>query len=138
MPHSARNDRRQSLRLSLRATPEAEVAGKFSLRRVKTRNAAAGHRCAMLRACRVAIMSEPTPAEIVRVALDELLLVVAKAADDLQTFHAAVSRARIAPLPPFPRASVSLTSSIIKNLQTVEEELREVMLALGLPESSSS
>ena len=70
-------------------------------------------------------MDEPTPAEIVHVALDDLLLVVAKAADDLRTFHAAVSRARIAPLPPFPRASVAFTSSIIKNLQKVEEELRK-------------
>jgi hypothetical protein len=80
-------------------------------------------------------MDEPTPAEIVHVALDDLLLVVAKAADDLRTFHTTVSRARIAPLPPFPRASVTLTSSIIKNLQKVEEELRQVLIALGLPES---
>jgi hypothetical protein len=80
-------------------------------------------------------MNEPTPTEIVHVALDELLLVVAKAADDLQMFHAAVSRARVAPLPPFPRASVSLTSSVIKNLQKVEEELRDVLIALGVHES---
>jgi hypothetical protein len=80
-------------------------------------------------------MDEPTPAEIVHVAIDDLLLLVAKAADDLRTFHAAVSRARIAPLPPFPRTSVAVTSSIIKNLRKVEEELREVLLALGLPES---
>jgi len=80
-------------------------------------------------------MDEPTPAEIVRVAIDDLLLVVAKAADDLRTFHAAVSRARIAPLPPFPRATVAVTSSIIKKLQQVDEELREVLIALGLSQS---
>jgi hypothetical protein len=73
----------------------------------------------------------------VHTAIDDLLLVVAKAADDLRTFHATVSRARIAPLPPFPRASVSVTSSIIKNLRMVEEELRDVLVALGLPESPS-
>ena len=80
-------------------------------------------------------MDESTPAEIVHVAIDDLLLVVAKAADAQRAFHATVSRARIAPLPPFPRASVSVTSSIIKNLRMVEEELREVLIALGLPES---
>jgi hypothetical protein len=80
-------------------------------------------------------MDDPTPAEIVHVALNDQLLVVAKAADDLQMFHAAVSRARIAPLPSFPRVSVSLTSSIVKNLKKVEEELRQVLIALGLPES---
>jgi hypothetical protein len=67
-----------------------------------------------------------------------LLAVVAKAADDLQMFHAAVSRARIAPLPPFPRATVTLTSSIIEHLQKVEHELREVLTALGLPGSPGS
>jgi hypothetical protein len=80
-------------------------------------------------------MDEPTPVEIVQVALDDLLIVVTKAADDLRTFHTVVSRARIAPSPPFPRASVILTTSIVKNLQKVEEELREVLIALGLPES---
>ena len=60
---------------------------------------------------------EPTPAETVRLAIDDLLAVVAKAADDLHLFHAAVSRARIAPLPPFPRATVALTSSIIERLK---------------------
>ena len=81
---------------------------------------------------------EPTPAETVHVAIDDLLAVVAKAADDLKMFHDAVARARIAPLPPFPRATVTLTSSIIDHLQKVEQELREVLKALGLPGSPSS
>jgi hypothetical protein len=80
-------------------------------------------------------MDELTPAEVVHVAIDDLLLVVAKAADDLRTFHTVISRARVAPLPPFPRASVAVISSIIKNLQKVEGELRDVMVALGLPEA---
>ena len=83
-------------------------------------------------------MDESTPGDIVHGAIDDLLLVIAKAADDLRTFHATVSRARIAPLPPFPRASVAVTSSIIKNLRKVEEELRAVLLALGLPESPAA
>jgi hypothetical protein len=83
-------------------------------------------------------MDEPQPAEIVDAAIDDLLLVVERAADDLRTFHAAVSRHRIAPLPPFPRASVAVTSSIIKNLRKIEEELREVLIALGLPESPNA
>jgi hypothetical protein len=81
---------------------------------------------------------EPTPVEIVHVAIDDLLAVVAKAADDLHMFHVAVSRARIAPLPPFPRATVALTSSIIERLKKVEHELREVLTALGLPEAPGS
>jgi hypothetical protein len=81
---------------------------------------------------------EPTRAETVHLAIDDLLTVVAKAADDLHMFHAVVSRARIAPLPPFPRATVALTSSIIERLKKVEHELREVMTALGLPESPGS
>jgi hypothetical protein len=80
---------------------------------------------------------EPTPADTVHVAIDDLLAVVAKAADDLRMFHAAVSHAAIAPLPPFPRATVTLTSSIIEHLQKVEQELREILTALGLPGSPS-
>jgi hypothetical protein len=81
---------------------------------------------------------EPTPAETVHLAIDDLLAVVAKAADDLHMFHAAVSRARIAPVPPFPRATVALTSNIIGHLKKIEDELREVLMALGLPESPNS
>jgi hypothetical protein len=81
---------------------------------------------------------EPTPTETVHLAIDDLLTVVAKAADDLQLFHAAVSRARIAELPPFPRATVTLTSSVIEDLQKVEHQLREILTALGLSGSPAS
>ena len=82
----------------------------------------------------VVAMDEPTPANTVRVAIDDLLTVVAKAADDLRMFHTAVSKAHIAPLPPFPRATVVLTLRIVEHLKTIEEELQEVLEALGLPE----
>ena len=79
-------------------------------------------------------MDEPLPADTVHVAIDDLLSVVAKAADDLRMFHTAVSKAQIAPQPPFPRATVVLTLRIVDHLRTIEEELREVLQALGLPE----
>lgn len=82
----------------------------------------------------VVAMDEPTPADTVHVAIDDLLTVVAKAADDLRMFHTAVSQAHIAPLPPFPRATVVLTLRIVEHLRTIEEELRGVLEALGLPE----
>ena len=78
---------------------------------------------------------EPTPADTVQVAIDDLLAVVAKTADDLRAFHSAVSRARVASMPPFPRATVVLTVRIIDHLRKTEEELREVLLALGLSDS---
>jgi hypothetical protein len=81
---------------------------------------------------------DPAPAETVRVAIDDLLVVVAKAADDLRMFHATVSRARIKPVPAFPRTTVALTLTVIERLSKVELELREVLTALGLPESSSA
>ena len=80
-------------------------------------------------------MDEPTPAETVHVAVDDLLAVVANAAEDLQAFHAALSHARIAPVPPFPRATVVLTLRVMTQLRRIEEELREVLVALGLPGS---
>ena len=79
-------------------------------------------------------MDEPTPEDTVHVAIDDLLTVVDKAADDLRMFHTAVSQAQIAPLPPFPRATVVLTLRIVEHLRTIEEELREVLEALGLAE----
>ena len=80
-------------------------------------------------------MDESTPVDTVHVALDDLLAVVAKTADDLRAFHATVSHARIAPQPPFPRATVVLTVRIIDHLRKTEEQLRDVLLALGLPEA---
>ena len=75
---------------------------------------------------------DPLPSEIVHGAIDALLAVVAKSAEDLTAFHDAVARARIAPLPPFPRATVITTERIIDDLKRVEEELREVLVALGI------
>jgi len=80
---------------------------------------------------------DPAPSETVHVAIDDLLVVVAKAADDLRMFHDTVARARIEPLPPFPRATVSLALSVVERLGKVELDLRELLTALGLPESSS-
>ncbi len=80
-------------------------------------------------------MDEPSPAEVVHAALDALLQVVAKSADDLRTFHQTVSRARVSPLPPFPRSSVVLTERVIERLTQVDVELRQILVALGLPES---
>lgn len=79
---------------------------------------------------------DPESADTVHVAIDDLLVVVAKAADDLRMFHDTVSRARIAAPPPFPRATITLTLTVIERLRKVEHDLREVLTALGLPESS--
>jgi hypothetical protein len=75
---------------------------------------------------------EPTPSEIVHEAIDALLMVVAKSADDLRAFHDTVSRARTTTLPPLPRATVATTVKIVEHLRTVDEELREVLIGLGL------
>jgi hypothetical protein len=80
-------------------------------------------------------MTDPTPAEVVHVAIDTLLEVVARSADDLRAFHDLVAKARIAELPPFPRTAVATTESIVHNLQIVEMQLRDVLKALGLPEA---
>jgi hypothetical protein len=75
---------------------------------------------------------DPTPAEIVHTAIDELLFVVAKSAEDLHAFHDAVAKARIAPLPPFPRITLVVTERIVNDLKRVEGDLRDVLIALGL------
>jgi hypothetical protein len=80
---------------------------------------------------------DPESADTVHVAIDDLLSVVAKAADDLRMFHDTVSRARTETMPPFPRATVTLTLSVIERLRKVEDDLREVLTALGLAESSA-
>jgi hypothetical protein len=75
---------------------------------------------------------DQTPADIVHSAIDGLLAVVAKSADDLRAFHEAVAKARIAPLPPFPRASLIITERIVDDLKRVDRDLRDVLVALGL------
>jgi len=77
-------------------------------------------------------MEEPTPAEVVHAALDALLDVVAASAEDLRRFHDAVAKARLAPLPPFPRASVLLTKHIVEHLTLVDQELEDILIALGV------
>ena len=80
-------------------------------------------------------MDEPTPTDVAHAAVDALLRVVAQSADDLRAFHEVVSRARLSPLPPFPRATVVVAERIIDRLATVESELEEVLLGLGLSRS---
>ncbi len=68
---------------------------------------------------------------IVHAAVDGLLAVVARSADDLRAFHDAVAKRR-ADSAPFPRVAVATSESIIDHLKIVEEKLQEVMVALGL------
>jgi hypothetical protein len=77
---------------------------------------------------------DPTPSEVVHAALDTLLTVVGKSADDLRFFHDAIAKARRAPLPPFPRETVIITERVVDHLTKVEQGLREVLVALGLEE----
>ncbi|MEO8256553.1 MAG: hypothetical protein ABI868_04325 [Acidobacteriota bacterium] len=79
-------------------------------------------------------MTDPTPAEVVDAAIDALLEVVARSADDLRAFHATVAKARLDSLPPFPRTAVATTERIVQNLQRVETEMKEMLQALGLAE----
>ncbi len=76
--------------------------------------------------------TESSDSEIVHAAIDALLLVVGRSAEDFQAFHDAVSKARMTERPPFPRIAVATTQSIIDHLKTVEEKLQEVTVALGL------
>jgi hypothetical protein len=75
---------------------------------------------------------DATPSDIVHGAIDALLDVVAKSAEDLRAFHDAVARARAATLPAFPRATVVTTERIIDDLKRVEQDLSEVLVALGI------
>jgi hypothetical protein len=75
----------------------------------------------------------PDDAKIVQDAIDALLAVVARSAVDLQTFHDVVAKARMEPVPPFPRVAVATTQSVIDHLSKVEAKLGEVLVALGLP-----
>jgi hypothetical protein len=77
-------------------------------------------------------MDEPTSTEAANAALDALLRVVAQSADDLRRFHDVVAHARRSSLPPFPRASIIVSESIIDRLTNVESELEEVLVGLGL------
>jgi hypothetical protein len=76
-------------------------------------------------------MEDPS-APIVNEAIDTLLLVVAKSADDLRRFHEVVAKARVGVLPAFPRETVVTTERIVNDLKRVEVDLRHVLSALGL------
>jgi hypothetical protein len=75
---------------------------------------------------------DSTPAGIVHAAIDELLFVVGKSAEDLRMFHDTLAKARLAPLPPFPRATLITTAHIVDDLKRVERDLRDVLISLGL------
>jgi hypothetical protein len=75
---------------------------------------------------------EPPAQDVVHAALDALLQVVEKSAEDLHLFHETVSRASLEPLPPFPRTTVAVTERIIERLTAVDGDLEEVLIALGL------
>ncbi|HUK33105.1 MAG TPA: hypothetical protein VLV86_04280 [Vicinamibacterales bacterium] len=78
-------------------------------------------------------MEEPTSAEVVHAALEGLLEVIATSSEDFRLFHDAISKARLTPLPSFPREAVVLTESIAEKLTRVDQELEELVLALGVP-----
>ena len=77
-------------------------------------------------------MDDTTPTDVAHAAVNALLRVVAQSADDLRAFHDVVSRAQLSTLAPFPRATVLLSERIIDRLATIDKELEEVLLGLGL------
>jgi hypothetical protein len=83
-------------------------------------------------------MDESTSADIAIAAVDALLRVVEQAAHDLHEFHDVVTRARSSSLPTAPRATVALSERIVDKLTTVESDLEEVLLGLGISRPSSS
>lgn len=82
-------------------------------------------------------MNDLSPPEIVQDAFGTLLQVVDKAANDLRTFHDVVSKAR-PELPPFPRAAVTTTERVVNDLRRVEQDLSQVLVALGLSSGARS
>jgi hypothetical protein len=76
-------------------------------------------------------MEPTTESEIVHAAVDALLLVVAKSAEDLNAFHEAVTKARGATAP-FPRATVVVAERVIDDLKRVEQDLRAALVDLGI------
>lgn len=77
-------------------------------------------------------MDDPTAPAIVNDAISALLVVVARSADDLRRFHDVVSKAHLAPLARFPGQTMLTTERIVNDLKRVEEDLRQVLVALGL------
>jgi hypothetical protein len=81
--------------------------------------------------------SRETSSDFVHPAIEALLVAVGRAADDLRLFHDTVVKASFEEPPPFPRAAVAATNRVIGNLKDVDEDLRKVLIALGLPETPS-
>lgn len=81
--------------------------------------------------------STQQPSDFVHPAIEALLIAVARAADDLRLFHDTVAKASIDQFPPFPRTAVATTQRVIEHLKSVDEDLRKVLIALGLPETAS-
>ena len=73
--------------------------------------------------------------DVIAPAIATLLVTVARAADDLRLFHDTVAKANVGPEPPFPRTAVAAVSRVLSNLKHVEQDLREILIALGLPET---
>jgi hypothetical protein len=80
---------------------------------------------------------EQTPSELVQIAIDALLLAVKKSAEDLNAFHATLADVRSKAVPPFPRATVIIAERVIDDLRRVEQDLRTVLVDLGLPGHST-
>ena len=76
--------------------------------------------------------TERSESEIVHDAIDALLLVVEKSAEDLRAFHETVAKLRMDHPAPFPRVAVATTQSVIDHLKKAEEKLQEVLVALGV------
>jgi hypothetical protein len=76
--------------------------------------------------------AKPSNEDVVDAALDTLLQVVDKSADDLRNFHEALTKLRVERPTPFPRIVVATAESIIEHLTKVEEQLRKVTVAAGL------
>jgi hypothetical protein len=70
--------------------------------------------------------------EVVHAALDSLLEVVAKSADDLRNFHDALTQLRVEGKTPFPRIVVTTANSVVEHLTKVEEQLKKITIAAGL------
>ena len=77
-------------------------------------------------------MDDPSAPAVVNDAISALLAVVDRSAADLRRFHDVVSKSRRGTMTPFPRQTVVTTERIVNDLKRVEEDLRQVLGALGL------
>jgi hypothetical protein len=68
----------------------------------------------------------------VTAAVDALLSAVSKSSEDLRAFYDVVSKAHLDRPAPFPRAAVSTIETVIGHLRKTEQELQELLVALGL------